>query len=183
MQRFANSLFRSAGAPWTHVASDRQKGITEQEIEEGLQALCCPPIETKKFQQISNLIRMLDTRQGRTDSVRTAWHQRPRTYSVLRMINGLALMDLFIQNRYTDLYLPYTDDTLPGFFDDKELRKAFLDTQICVLDTDAQKLELAGARHLRIPGSADIYFRKLRFLGEGGHGYKSQRYDTPKKCG
>lgn len=145
--------------------------MTDQDIEDGLEALCSPPIETRKFQQISDLIARLDSQQGRRDPVLTAWHRRPRTYTILRLINGLSLMDLFIQEGggYTDLYLPYKEDTLPTFVQDKRMRAAFLATQDCVLDKDALELELDG-RHLLIPGSADIYFKKVKFLGEGGHG-------------
>jgi hypothetical protein len=144
-------------------------GLNEVELNEALYTLCRPPFDVNKIQQISSLVRMLDGRHGRDPSSIIAWHYRPRTYAVLQSIDGLGLMDAFIQHELTDFHLPYSEETLPEFVADSRLRQSFIHFQSHVL-TSIRDLELSGSQHLWISGSADGHFKTLKLLGLGGNG-------------
>lgn len=97
------------------------------------------------------------------------WGLRPRTYAVLRMIGYPDIIENFINERLTDIFLPYSEDNLPSFVTG-EARRRFIDCQNYVLNGRAAALERPGQPHQNFEGSADDYFMYARDLGVGGFG-------------
>ena len=100
---------------------------------------------------------------------RPQWGLRPRTYAVLRMIGCPETIEKFINERLTDIFLPYSEDNLPSFVTG-EARTHFLDCQNFVLNGRAAALETRGEPHQNVEGSADDYFVYVEDLGAGGFG-------------
>lgn len=87
---------------------------------------------------------------------------------MLHAVGALEHMTDFVQRQYTDVYLPFTDETLPDFIQDEQTRRTFLERQASVL-TDARALEL-GASHVHFEQDADEHFHIKEKLGSGGFG-------------
>lgn len=100
---------------------------------------------------------------------RPQWGLRPRTYAVLRMIGCPEIIETFISERLTDIFLPYSEDNLPSFITG-HARMRFLDCQNLVLNGRAAALETPGEPHQNVEGSADDYFIYVEDLGAGGFG-------------
>ena len=100
---------------------------------------------------------------------RPQWGLRPRTYAVLRMIGCPEIIETFISERLTDIFLPYSEDNLPSFITG-QARMRFLDCQNFVLNGRAAALETPGEPHQNVEGSADDYFIYVEDLGAGGFG-------------
>ena len=100
---------------------------------------------------------------------RPQWGFRPRTYAVLRMIGCPEVIERFIDERLTDISLPYSEDNLPSFLTG-QARMLFLDCQNFVLNGRAAALERSGAPHQNVQGSADDYFDYIEDLGAGTFG-------------
>jgi|ERR1700712_1465316 len=164
---------------WTRAAQTSTPQLPEAVIDEGLSKHCCPPLRWKRkgcppllqetFQQISGLLRCLDKLYGRVDSHETAWRYRPRTYTVLRNINALELMDHFIQHGFNGFHFPYSDDTLPDFVTRSDTREDLLSHQSYVL-TDIRLLDVSKERHLSFNCRGERFFGVLQDLGHGGFG-------------
>lgn len=97
------------------------------------------------------------------------WGLRPRTFAVLRMIGCPEAIEHFIEERLTDIFLPYSEDNLPSFING-QIRRRFLDCQNYVLNGRAAALEKPGEPHQNVEGSADDYFVYVEDLGAGGFG-------------
>ena len=97
------------------------------------------------------------------------WGLRPRTFAVLRMIGDPEAIELFIKEKLTDIFLPYSENNLPNFING-QARKDFLDCQNYVLNGHAAALERPGEPHQNVEGSADDYFVYVEDLGAGGFG-------------
>lgn len=149
----------------------------EPDVDDLLGRLCCPPrtassdksprIESEKFVEITKLLKTIDKQNGRSGT--SAWAMRPRTYTVLRNIARLDLLDDFSQEGLTDFNLPYSHHTLPDFVQGPELREGFFRSQSYVL-TDARGFEEPGGPHVSIDGKAQQHFHHKRDLGQGGFG-------------
>lgn len=97
------------------------------------------------------------------------WALRPRTFAVLRMIGRPEVIEHFIEEKLTDIFLPYSESNLPSFLSGRT-RRFFLDCQNFVLNGRAQALEKPGEAHQHVEGSADDYFVYVEDLGAGGFG-------------
>lgn len=97
------------------------------------------------------------------------WGLRPRTFAVLRMIGFPEAIELFITEKLTDIFLPYSENNLPNFLNGST-RTNFLDCQNYVLNGYAAALEKPGEPHQNVEGSADNYFVYVEDLGAGGFG-------------
>ena len=97
------------------------------------------------------------------------WGLRPRTFAVLRMIGVPDLIENFVEERLTDIHLPYSEGNLPSFVSG-QIRLLFLDCQNYVLNGRAASLERCGEPHQNVKGSADDYFIYIEDLGAGGFG-------------
>lgn len=54
------------------------------------------------------------------------WSRIPRIYIVLRMIDAVHVIDDFINERITDFWFPFAQNSLPRGFQNAALRAAFL---------------------------------------------------------
>ncbi|KAI9686825.1 MAG: hypothetical protein M1820_010545 [Bogoriella megaspora] len=154
--------------------------VNQVEIEETLRRLCLPStdrktgslqhIGTETIQQISNALTSLDLHEQRVEQrgEHQGWRARPRTYTVLRIIQCIHLMDSFVKDGFTDIDLPYSHHTLPGFVQDESVREKFLLYQNCVL-TDAREIETSDC-HVSLEVSGENYFRSIATIGQGGFG-------------
>ena len=100
---------------------------------------------------------------------RPQWGFRPRTYAVLRMIGCPEIIEKFINERLTDIFLPYSEENLPSFVTG-QARIHFLDCQNLVLNGRAAALERPGEPHQNVLGSANDYFDYIEDLGAGTFG-------------
>lgn len=165
-------LFRRSNSPSAKVKTEP---LAERDIEDGLRKLCTLPgtaigqeqgrFSDERFQMIANLLQNLDWKYGRKGY--DCWRLRPRTYTILRNIGALSVMDSF--SKFTDIHLPYSNRTLPQFVVDEGLRQSFLSFQRFVL-TDARNLEVIGGSHIHFEGSGEKHFRTIASLGQGGFG-------------
>ncbi|KAF4534156.1 NEK protein kinase [Lasiodiplodia theobromae] len=117
------------------------------------------PLDQIVFDKISSLLLSAGKR---------AWADRPRTYTVLRLINRIDAMDDFILNDYLDIQLPYTERRLPEILKGAS-RHTFLEKQAVVL-TGANELELERGRHRHLNVDGDTFFTILSHLGAGKYG-------------
>ncbi|KAH0536018.1 hypothetical protein FGG08_007085 [Glutinoglossum americanum] len=98
------------------------------------------------------------------------WSLRPRTYSVLRMINRVDVMSSFVSEGLYDISLPYSEKTLPDVFGSPAARSRFLESQPLVLATQAADMESGEGRHRHFVESGDVHFQRIKELGRGGFG-------------
>jgi hypothetical protein len=105
------------------------------------------------------------------------WSKIPRTYSTLRMVNQLELIDAFITQGLSDTSFPFTLQTLPEELRSPSKRLEFLEAQKLVL-TKSLDLEREAGKHHHFLDQADIPFSKLAELGKGGYGYVDRVIST-----
>lgn len=144
------------------------------DIEKGLQSLCCVPgpdtrsklpsnILDSSFREISALLQQYEIHNGAID-----WHRRPRIYTVLRLINRLDVMDLFVSQNYMDSDIPVPPHLLPLELGDS--KDQFLAIQDRCLTTAIDLEKGVDGKHLHFSGSGDDHFHVQRSLGTGGYG-------------
>ncbi len=97
------------------------------------------------------------------------WSLRPRTYIILRMLDGIELMNDFIREGLFDTSLPYSEKTLPGVVG-TAAREQFLKFQTLVLT--AQRLDLESGRgdHAYVKDDSLTQLEHCVKLGSGGFG-------------
>lgn len=78
-----------------------------------------------------------------------AWSERPGTYLVLRLINEVKAVDMFVLEGFKDIDIPYTDLTLPNCVNVAGARHDFIRQQSYVLSPKSVDLVRVGPhRHL-----------------------------------
>ena len=108
---------------------------------------------------------------------RERWSRVPRLYSILRKIGQLDKIDAFIDSDITDVYFPFTKNTLPEALCDHSARLQFLELQHLVYNTKALELE-RQARHGHFSDPAEVPFKRIGELGKGGYGYVDRVVST-----
>jgi hypothetical protein len=159
--------------------------VSEDRLLSELTKLCSLPaarsdgtaqrIPDERVQRVSNLLLVLDNWGGRHEG--RQWCTRPRTYIILLNLNATGYMDHFIDQGFTDMWLPYDNRTLPRFLQQEDLRNEFLEIQNYLL-TSARELEDVSdvshpnrvLPHIHLEGSGDQHFTRLSSLGQGGFG-------------
>lgn len=105
-----------------------------------------------------------------------SWSKVPRIYTVLRLVGQVELIDAFLQRGMTDIWFPFSDNTLPKALKQPH-RTQFLQAQEAVF-SKALKLE-RGARfddqrsnrkHAHFSRSEPLPFKVIGNLGSGAHG-------------
>ncbi|KAI9892624.1 MAG: hypothetical protein M1814_001317 [Vezdaea aestivalis] len=132
--------------------------ITPEEFERAI----APLVHKKEFQnsdfdQIAHLLCLYN---------RPQWAIRPRTYTVLRLIDRVDLIHGFVAEGLKDISLPYTITSLPPVITTPGARFGFLDKQKLVL-TKASELEDIHGHHRHFDNSVDSHFEYVRLLGRG----------------
>ncbi|KAI9868230.1 MAG: hypothetical protein M1813_006975 [Trichoglossum hirsutum] len=152
--------------------SDDRGPISLDEIERGIAAVFPPLSQGSRlastvsfresdFRRISRFLKKLK---------KDDWSLRPRTYAVLRMINRLDDMPVFVREGLYDISLPYTERTLPEEFRSIAARSKFIEIQSMVLFRQGIDLERGERRHGHFSVSGDTYFEPVELLGKGGFG-------------
>jgi serine/threonine protein kinase len=111
-----------------------------------------------EISEITNILRSMDD---------TFWVSAPRLYIVLRRINLLDLFHEFIANSLSDTSFPFSDHNLPPSFDRLQ-RRAFVQTQSCVLTEQSSIAQCERGQHCRFADQSAIPFRSVSLLGSGG---------------
>lgn len=114
------------------------------------------------------------------------WSSRARTYIILHNMGCTQFMDKFVQDGKTDIWLPYSVDTLPDYIQPESVREKFLYTQNFLL-TSARELEDMSTDafsdkvfpHIHLADSGDQHFMKIKTLGQGSFGYVKQHACKP----
>ncbi len=119
------------------------------------------PFTETEFRGISDILR----RSGQQ-----SWSRIPRIYAVLRIINQLDTIDIFVSCEITDVSFPFTQKTLPEALQSQSARCNFLEAQVIVL-SKALDLERENGKHRHFGNAADIPFEKIAELGKGASGY------------
>ncbi|KAK4182444.1 ankyrin repeat protein [Podospora australis] len=163
------------------AAQPQQHYLSIEEIRTSLHKLCMPPnggnatrglrISEKDVRGIRIFLQVLDGRANRIGE--EGWTLRPRLYAILHRIGATnLLMDEFIRESITDFNLPFNEQTLPKFVDEKGgvgMRHAFFAVQDYYL-TDAKDIESERSQHLTLSVDGDTYFVSERPLGHGSYG-------------
>ena len=144
------------------------------DIEKALQSMCVVPgtdsrsnlpgqISNQSFREISALLKQYESHNKALH-----WHYRPRIYTVLRLIDRLDVMDVFVSNNYMDSDLPFRRHLLPSELGNSKNR--FLAFQDHCLTAAIDLEKGVEGRHLHFSGNGDEYFYVHRYLGTGGFG-------------
>jgi len=116
------------------------------------------------FQQISSLLR---------DAGRLDWSNVPRIYTILRLINHLERLDSFIELGITDIWLPFTEKTLPESLK-PSIRANFLRSQAVVLtktlEFEKEFEKSSNRKHAHFSKGELIPFEVVGRLGTGASG-------------
>jgi len=107
---------------------------------------------------------------------REQWSRIPRIYSILRLIDQLPTIDIFLAQGITDYWFPFEHKTLPSSLSPSAM-DLFLRTQHLVL-TKALDLERETGQHKHFSKSDDVPFIKVAELGQGGYGYVDKVVST-----
>jgi hypothetical protein len=126
------------------------------------------PFSESDFRSISEILQ----RMGRD-----AWSRVPRIYTILRLINNLQLLDSIITEGLSDIWLPFTLETLPAAIKSQSARFRFLEVQGRVL-TQGLDLEKENGQHGHFSKMEDVPFVKIAELGKGGFGYVDRVVST-----
>ncbi|KAI9781263.1 MAG: hypothetical protein M1835_004336 [Candelina submexicana] len=97
-----------------------------------------------------------------------SWATAPRTYTVLRTIGRLQLLDGFIDQGISDIWFPFTSSTLPPTLK-PSMHGKFLELQPIVL-TKSYNLENDERRHVNFGQNEPLPFEIQGKLGRGGYG-------------
>ena len=125
------------------------------------------PFSETDLRNISDILRC---------SGREQWSRIPRIYSILRLIDQLPAIDLFLAQGITDVWFPFDRNTTPSSLDPSTTYE-FLQAQSLVL-SKALDLERETGRHRHFSTPTDIPFIKVAELGKGGYGYVDKVVST-----
>ncbi|KAJ9662256.1 hypothetical protein H2201_006187 [Coniosporium apollinis] len=118
------------------------------------------PFKESDLRGISDVLR----RTGRD-----AWSRIPRIYAVLRIINQLQAIEVFLSLGVSDVWFPFSPNTLPDALRSAE-KSDFLNAQRLVL-TKALSLEQEDGKHRHFSDPTELPFTKIAELGRGGFGF------------
>lgn len=140
------------------AASERM----ESKLSESFTPCRMPPAAytDPELQRISELLKNMG---------RPAWASIPRIYTVLRTIGQLEHLDVFIQQGITDIWFPFSTDSLPGQLSPSMCRK-FLDHQSIVLTKWVNLEKGLDLRHAHFGENETLPFEVVCSLGKGGFG-------------
>jgi hypothetical protein len=97
------------------------------------------------------------------------WCKTPRTYIILRTIDGLDLLDRCIDVGFSDYWLPVTERSLPEFLR-PSVRTAFVEAQSFVLTKSMDLEKGAKGEHCYFRKGETLPLETKGILGSGGYG-------------
>lgn len=96
------------------------------------------------------------------------WSNIPRIYTVLRLINQLDLIDLFVDQGITDIWLPFSPASLPNALS-PTIRACFVEKQSVVLSKSLLFEKSSDRPHVHFPQGEVLPFQVVAKLGAGAH--------------
>ncbi|KAF1954247.1 HSP70-domain-containing protein [Byssothecium circinans] len=147
-------------------AQSIERSSTPRTSERGLAALFDTSNESNhtytdsEFNQISTYLK----NTGQPD-----WSQVPRLYTVLRQIDGLDLLEVFIQQGITDIWFPFGQTTLPRVLS-PSVKANFLKYQDVVLSKSLLFEKNPDRRHTAFLKDEPLPYEVVGKLGAGAHG-------------
>lgn len=113
-----------------------------------------------------------------------SWTRAPRIYTVLRLIDRVDLVDAFLQREITDIWFPFSENTLPRLLKQPH-RAQFLRTKEAVF-SKALELERGSKldddrmnrRHAHFSHGEPLPFKVIAILGSGAHGFVDKVVST-----
>ena len=119
------------------------------------------PYTDMEFEQISAYLR--STKQE-------AWSTVPRLFTVLTLIDCTDALNIFMQNKMSDMWFPFDDRTLPPMLQ-SSTKARFIEIQKVVYEgSKAHQLESGAKPHAFFDKDDRIPFESRRLLGKGAHG-------------
>jgi hypothetical protein len=98
-----------------------------------------------------------------------SWSRVPRIYTVLRCIGQLPLLNEFVKEGFTDIWIPFAESDLPSSLS-QSIKTQFINAQPVVF-TEALDLEKGErGKHVTFDASKPIWFESRGELGRGAHG-------------
>lgn len=119
------------------------------------------PLPDSTYPRISRLLELAG---------KHAWSLRPRTYTLLYLIDRLDAMAAFTSEGLYDVSLPYNEKTLPDGLKAPSARAKLLELQPLVLSEQAADVESGDGRHRHFGIDGDNYFVQVKPLGKGAFG-------------
>jgi hypothetical protein len=145
------------------VENDR---TSSERIEQKLSEFFFPyrqpsvPYTDPELQRISELLK---------NTGRSTWASIPRIYTVLRVVDQLEHVDVFIQQGITDIWFPFSASSLPGQLSPSMCTK-FLDYQSIVLTKWVNLEKGIDLRHAHFGEDEALPLEVVCSLGRGGFG-------------
>ncbi|KAF1973901.1 kinase-like protein [Bimuria novae-zelandiae CBS 107.79] len=102
------------------------------------------------------------------NSGKETWSRIPRIYVILRIIDQVSAMDIFLEEKLTDLSFPFSNRTLPTSLKSSAVRAQFLKAQKFVLNTS---LTLEKGKHCHFRDEDQIPLQRMAELGKGAFSY------------
>ena len=142
------------------------RSVTPKTAQQGLSSLFTTPLNSShtytdgEIIQISTYLR----NTGQPD-----WSLVPRLYTVLRLIDGLDMLDIFIQQGITDIWFPFGQSTLPRVLS-PSLKANFLKCQEVVLSKSLLFEKSPERRHASFSKKEPLPYEVVGKLGAGAHG-------------
>ena len=174
--QFLNDRSATISSPSTIFLPIRASGITAEMTHPTADA--SKPNEEIK---LSDYFNMTETHRVFTDidcqtisnilqkSGKVSWSVAPRIYIILRKLGQLQLLDAFLDQGISDLWLPFTTASLPQCLS-LAYHNEFLKLQPLVL-TKALDLENGNRRHAHFTRDDPFPFESKGTLGQGGFGF------------
>jgi len=99
-----------------------------------------------------------------------AWSTAPRLYTVLRVIDQLDAMEVFLRQGINDMWFPFTNSTLPAA-PQPSIQAQFLDRQeMAYSQSKSFQLESGEQKHAYFSRDDPLPFRVIARLGRGAQG-------------
>jgi molecular chaperone DnaK (HSP70) len=106
-----------------------------------------------------------------------SWGTVPRLYSVLRVLNQLDMLDVFIQQGITDIWFPFSSTSLPSTLS-PTMQARFLEQQARVLSKSLLFETSPERKHGYFAQDDPLPFQVVGKLGSGAHGHVDKVIST-----
>lgn len=142
------------------------RSVTPRTAQQGLASLFTTPLDSSHRYTDIEIIQIATylKNTGQPD-----WGLVPRLYTVLRLIDGLDLLDVFVQQGITDIWFPFGQTTLPRVLS-PSIKANFLKYQEVVLSKSLLFEKSPERRHAAFLKDEPLPYEVVGKLGAGAHG-------------
>jgi len=147
---------------------------TPRSVGRGMAELFSKPIEGRPTYTDADFIRISTyLRNAGCQS----WSNVPRLYTVLRLINQLDMLDIFVEQGIMDIWFPFAQTSLPNALS-PSARANFLTSQEAVLSKSLLFEKNPDRKHAHFSRDEPLPFQVIAKLGSGAHGYVDKVMST-----